>query len=125
MRDVAPETDLVRLLRDAQQGDSATLQLLLAEVYPAVVQYARRRIRHLRDSDDRADDIAQEVLLRFIGKLHTCAATTPSGLFAWTLAITRNAAIDTLRQHSGEAEWISSVPDLDALQDGFASSYYP
>lgn len=120
MRDIDSDTDLIALLRDAQQDDSAALHLLLAEIYPAVLLYARRRVKGMRDAGDRAEDVTQEVLLRIVQKLHTCNASTPSSLFAWALAITRNAAIDMLRQHHGEAEWIRSVPDFDALQEDFS-----
>lgn len=125
MRDIGSETDLITLLHDAKQGDSAALHLLLAEIYPSVLLYARRRVKGTRDADDRAEDVTQEVLLRVIHKLHTCEASTPPSLFAWVLAITRNAAIDMLRQHHSEAEWVRSVPDLDVVQEEFSLAGSP
>lgn len=120
MRDKVSDADLIALLRDAQGGDSTALHLLLAEMYPAVLLYARRRVKGTRDAADRAEDIAQEVLLRVIDKLHTCGADRPASLFAWVLAITRNAAIDTLRQHHSQAEWVQSMPEFDPVQEDFS-----
>jgi RNA polymerase sigma factor (sigma-70 family) len=119
MRHNVSDADLIALLRDAQDGDSTALHRLLAEMYPAVLLYAQRRVKGTRDAPDRAEDIAQEVLLRVIDRLHTCAADRPASLFAWVLAITRNAAIDTLRQLHSQAEWVRSMPELDLVQEDF------
>ena len=88
---------LVPLLHAAIAGDEASLETLLTRIHPAIVGYARRRLRVVREAEDVAQDIAQEVLIRVAQNIGDCRATTDAQIHAWYLTITRHLVIDLLR----------------------------
>lgn len=87
---------LARLMRSAQDGDTAAYTGLLQEVAPLVRQTIRRRLGALQFQD--VEDLVQDVLL----SLHAARATyDPARPFLpWLMALVRNRGADGARRYA-------------------------
>jgi RNA polymerase sigma-70 factor, ECF subfamily len=81
-----------RTVSRARAGDDAALRELVEAAYPTVRRWALVRTGHPAD----ADDLAQDVLVRMIRKLHTFHGD--ARFESWLYALTRNAALDRNRR---------------------------
>ncbi len=108
--DRPPDADL--LLR-ARTGDEAAFTELVARWYPRIHRWALGQT----DDPDSAEDIAQQVLIRF--HLHLGGFRGNSRLSTWLFQVTRNAARDALRRRrrrEGMMErFHSAVPAVPAV----------
>ncbi|MPZ55239.1 MAG: sigma-70 family RNA polymerase sigma factor [Rhizobiales bacterium] len=85
---------LARLMRRAQEGQSAAYAELLREVAPLLRSEIRRRLRFLPPQD--VEDLVQDVLL----SLHVVRSTyDPARPFLpWLMAIAHNRVVDGIRR---------------------------
>lgn len=81
-----------RTVSRARQGDEAALRDLVEAAYPTVRRWALVRAGDPAD----ADDLAQDVLVTMIRKLHTFQGD--ARFESWLYALTRNAALDRYRR---------------------------
>jgi len=111
------ETTLDELAKAACCGSRRDMERLLEVLRPVVARWAIV----LTGSPDKAEDVAQAVLLRIHRSIESY---TPSGKFAaWAYRITRNVAADDARSEQrdqgrvdritreGTAAWLSHRPD--------------
>ena len=115
MHSDTPDADLLALLDAAREGDPDALEGLLTEIYPSVRLHAHRRVRHRRDAESLADDVAQETLLRVIRSIASCQANTPGALYRWALTITNRVCADLAR--CPREACIQSTPNLEVLAE--------
>lgn len=113
MAGTTPDT-LIRLLHAAQRGDRTALEALLTRIHPAIIGYARRRLHGVREPEEVAQDLAQEVLIRVAEQITTCRATSEAQMHGWYLTITRHLIIDFLRAPSVRREQTDDVEACEA-----------
>lgn len=89
--------ELVRLLRAAQDGDTASAESLLTALHIPILDYLRTRAPDRGCRDDLAEDLAQEALIRIAENLHSCRAESDGQLLAWALTVARNRLVDYFR----------------------------
>ena len=102
--------DLDDLLRRCIKGDALAWEVLVRQLQGRVFGVARF---YLRDREE-ARDIAQEALIRVYRSLDTYRMGT--NFTAWVLRITRNCAIDRLRQLRASPR-TEELPDDDLIAD--------
>ena len=86
-------------------GEAAAFDELIARWHPGVWRYARR----MAGSDDAADDVAQDVLVRGLSRLDDPARIRP-----WIFGIARRVLIDRLRARYATPA-VADV-ELDAIE---------
>ena len=86
-----------QLMASAQNGDRAAYDRLLREIVPFIAALAAREHR----SQDRVDDVVQDVLLTVHRVRHTYDPSRP--FKPWLAAISRRRSIDLLRRKSRRA----------------------
>jgi RNA polymerase sigma-70 factor, ECF subfamily len=82
------------LVQRAKDGDKTAFVVLYERYQPLVFSYVYYRV----DDQAQAEDIAAEVFVRMVAKIHSYRATSP--LLAWLYTIARNLIIDHYRQTS-------------------------
>jgi len=110
--------DLDDLLRRCIKGDALAWEVLVRRLQGRVYGVARF---YLHDREE-ARDIAQEALIRVYRSLDTFKVGT--NFTAWVLRITRNCAIDRLRQLR-VAPRIEELPDDDLVADAACTLAQP
>jgi RNA polymerase sigma-70 factor (ECF subfamily) len=111
------EPTLDELANAARSGSRRDMERFLGAVRPVVARWAIV----LTGNPDKAEDVAQAVLVRIHGSLESY---TPSGKFtAWAYRVTRNVAADAARTEQRDqdrihkitreymAAWLSHRPD--------------
>ncbi|GAA3037260.1 sigma-70 family RNA polymerase sigma factor [Kitasatospora albolonga] len=102
-----------RLVVAAQEGDEASIAVLVAGAYPHVRRFAFSLCASSQDAEDAAQD-AMIVLFRKVGTLRASAA-----LASWMFRIVRNECLRRARQlvHAGETgpEALAASAEEDAL----------
>ena len=93
------------LVRAAQQGDAAAMELLLGRHYDRVHAVCRRIAGASRD----ADDAAQEAMIRIVRNLDRFDGRSAFG--TWAYRIATNTALDELRKRKRR-------PQLHVIGDG-------
>jgi RNA polymerase sigma-70 factor (ECF subfamily) len=108
-----------QLMAAAQEGDRAAYERLLRKILPFIRAIARRR----QATEDRVDDVVQEVLLSVHRVRHTYDPARP--FEAWLAAIADRRSIDVLRRCTRRAaveiadpEAYENVPDPGANREG-------
>lgn len=86
--------DEALLVRDFVAGDAAAFDALYAQHHPALVRLLRGRV----GSTAAAEDLAQEVMIRAMGRLAEFDHRAP--LWPWLRRIAINASIDAMRARS-------------------------
>ena len=104
-----------QLMAAAQEGDRAAYERLLRKIVPFIRAIARRR----HPTEDRVDDVVQEVLLSVHRVRHSYDPARP--FEAWLAAIGERRSIDVLRRCTRRAaveivdpEGYENVPDPGA-----------
>jgi RNA polymerase sigma-70 factor (ECF subfamily) len=87
--------DQVRLIRQAQRGDAEACAVLYDRHYNAVYRYCYYRV----SDAELAQDLASEVFVRMVEKLHTFKMRGRP-LLAWLYTIARNLITDLHRRNS-------------------------
>jgi RNA polymerase sigma-70 factor, ECF subfamily len=108
-----------QLMGAAQEGDRAAYERLLRETIPFIRAIAARR----HASEDRIDDVVQEVLLTVHRVRHTYDPARP--FERWLAAITERRSIDLLRRRvrraaveSSDQHAYETFPDAGANREG-------
>ena len=97
------ETTLEELATAARSGSRRDMERFLEVLRPVVARWAVV----LTGSPDKAEDVAQAVLLRIHRSIESY---TPSGKFtAWAYRITRNVAADTARTEQRDQDRIDKI----------------
>jgi RNA polymerase sigma-70 factor, ECF subfamily len=94
----------------AQEGDRAAYERLLADILPALRDFARRRL----GDDVAAEDVVQEVLLSVHRARRTYRPERP--FEPWLFAIARNAITDFHRARARRKGREEALPEDDLLQ---------
>jgi RNA polymerase sigma-70 factor (ECF subfamily) len=102
--------DLEDLLQRCKRGDALAWEALVRQLQGRVYGLARF---YLGDREE-ARDIAQDVFIRIYRNLGSFQ--TGTNFVAWALRITRNCAIDRLRQNRAKPP-TAGLPDDDKLVD--------
>jgi len=103
------------LARRAQRGDRAAFAEIYDRHYQAIYTYVFYRV-----SDALlAEDLAADVFVRLVEKIHTFTPNKP--ILAWLYTIARNLVIDHHRRH-GRTTLVSLDDDLDAADDDPAAA---
>lgn len=110
--------DLDDLLRRCIKGDAIAWEVLVRQLQGRVHGVARF---YLRDGEE-ARDIAQEALIRVYRSLDTYRMGT--NFTAWVLRITRNCAIDRLRQLRASPQ-TEELPDDELVADATCAFVQP
>lgn len=84
---------LTFLLAQAKQGDSAALDTLVSQFQIYVYRYTRKRVSELQD----AEDIAQEVMIRFVKHIRRVRKDTH--IKPWLTKVASRLIIDFYRKH--------------------------
>lgn len=101
--------DESRLIKLAQRGDADACAALYDRHYDAVYRYCYYRV----SDADLAQDLASEVFVRMVDKLHTFRVRGRP-LLAWLYTIARNLVVDAHRQNGR----VTHLPLQDAPQLG-------
>jgi len=101
------DADLDRLARQAQAGDPAALDDLLALMRPLVVGRCRKFLPY----NDEAEEAAQEALLTIATKLHTWTGAGP--VRGWVVAVSSNSARTAYRTMRRRAVENHALPPTD------------
>lgn len=88
------------LVRRAQAGERAAMELLIESYRPAVRSHA---LRMLRDADD-ANDATQETFVKAFKGLNTFDPARP--LLPWLMRICSNCCVDTIRNRRHQTDTI-------------------
>lgn len=105
---IADEPTLAHLMKAAQDGDKAAVNVLLSEVGLWLERYFRRRL-----PPHQIDDLVQDVLIAFYTKRATWDPARP--FLPWLAAIARYRWVDHLRKvykHDGK-----ELMEDDAVED--------
>ena len=107
-------SDLVQLVKRADEKDSEAIQELMRRFRPALFRCARIYV----SNDQDAEDLVQETFIKAFSTLDTLdnAAAFPG----WIKRICRNAGVDRTRRHPEHRETVFSempVPDEDMEYD--------
>jgi RNA polymerase sigma-70 factor (ECF subfamily) len=118
-KESAVEQDLIdELVRAAVAGDSAARDRLLAEVYPLVLGYCRRRLSRRDSAIGSADDVAQEICLAVVAALRSYVVSGRS-FRSFVFGIAANKVADAFRAMGrNRTEPMADVPDGPVLHDG-------
>lgn len=100
----------MELVDEANRGDAQALEVLFCKHYETVYRLAYRWCGIRED----AEDIAQEVFIKVVGKLHTFGKR--SSFKTWLYRITMNAAKDSGRKKTRTADHESAF-DEERNQD--------
>ncbi len=103
------------LVRRAQSGDRAAFAGIYDRHYQAVYTYIFYRV----SDAPLAEDLAADVFVRLVEKIHTFTPNKP--ILAWLYTIARNLVIDHHRRH-GRTTLVSLDDDLDADNDDPAAA---
>ncbi|MGD8399076.1 MAG: RNA polymerase sigma factor [Anaerolineae bacterium] len=103
--------DETELIRRAQRGDAEACAMLYDRHYDAVYRYCFFRVGEV----EVAQDVAGEVFLRMVEKLHTYKVRGRP-LLAWLYTIARNLCIDVHRRNGREKQL--PLEDLGSVIDG-------
>jgi RNA polymerase sigma-70 factor (ECF subfamily) len=112
------QTLIDKLVGAAVAGDSAARDRLLAEVYPLVLSYCRRRLSRRDSVIGSADDVAQEICLAVVTALKTYVVSGRS-FRSFVFGIAANKVADAFRAISrNRTDPMVDVPDGSVLHDG-------
>jgi len=111
---VFKQDELNRLLQQTGQGDRGAFADLYRQTSPKLFGIC---LRLLRDRDD-AEEVLQEIYVTVWRRAASFDATR-AGAITWLIALSRNRAIDRLRQHR-RAVLVSE--DLDEVMDKEATA---
>lgn len=103
------------LVRRAQRGDRAAFAEIYDRHYQAVYTYVFYRV----GDAPLAEDLAADVFVRLVEKIHTFTPNKP--ILAWLYTIARNRVIDYRRRH-GRTTLVALDDDLDADNDDPAAA---
>lgn len=114
MEDITEDISVEKL----QKGDDEEFKILIKKIFPAVSIYLKNSFRF---SDEIAEDIFQEVLIRTINHLQTF--NDFKGLRSWFFTVTRNVALDIKRHKKVEKNYISelSESEIQEIRDSLIS----
>lgn len=101
--DADPEA-LYDQFRQAQDGDTEALELLLRGLRPLLLHEIRPRVRSSTATEAVAEELTQDALVRVAKGLSGCRAQTETQLRAWCRTIARRRVIDWYRRRSAERE---------------------
>jgi RNA polymerase sigma-70 factor (ECF subfamily) len=101
-----PDPDDAELVAQLQAGEEDAFEKLLARYRRPIINFAYRLLGNAAD----ADDVAQEVFVRFYRNIHTYR---PRAKFStWLFALARNACLDRLRYRQRHpTEPLNSAPE--------------
>ena len=106
------------LARAAVGGDSAARDQIIAEVYPLVLRYCRRRLGRTDSVIGSADDVAQEVCLAVVAALRKYPISGRS-FRSFVYGIGANKVADAFRAMGrNRTDPTTDVPDGAVLDDG-------
>jgi RNA polymerase sigma-70 factor, ECF subfamily len=106
------------LVRAAVGGDGAAGDQLIAEIYPPVLRYCRRRLGRTDSVIGSADDVAQEVCLAVVAALRKYVISGRS-FRSFVYGIAANKVADAFRAMGrNRTDAMAEVPDGPVLGDG-------
>jgi RNA polymerase sigma-70 factor, ECF subfamily len=106
------------LVRAAVGGDGAAGDQLIAEIYPPVLRYCRRRLGRTDSVIGSADDVAQEVCLAVVAALRKYVISGRS-FRSFVYGIAANKVADAFRAMGrNRTDAMAEVPDGPVLDDG-------
>jgi RNA polymerase sigma-70 factor, ECF subfamily len=107
-----------KLVGAAVAGDGAARDRLIAELYPLVLRYCRRRLPRHDSLLGSADDVAQEICLAAVAALRSYVVSGRS-FRSFVFAIAANKVADAFRAMSrNRTEPTADLPDGPVLHDG-------
>ena len=107
--DASPQFDH-ELVAEAQAGDPAALQALIAAIRPAVFRYCRSRLATYAGGVDAADDVAQETCVAVLKVLPRYQQQGPP-FAAFVYAIASNKVADAQRSFRRSAVLVEEFPE--------------
>lgn len=87
----------LRAVRNGTVGASdvnAPLSRLLERALRLLLSYSWRRVRHLPDAQDVAEDIAQRAAIRIARSITSCQAESDGEFLSWMLTIAQHTIVD-------------------------------
>jgi RNA polymerase sigma-70 factor (ECF subfamily) len=112
------QTLIDKLVGAVVAGDSAARDRLIAEVYPLVLRYCRRRLSSRESVLGSADDVAQEICLAVVAALQTYVVSGRS-FRSFVFGIAANKVADAYRAMGrNRTEPMADLPDRPVLHDG-------
>lgn len=98
--------ELIKLIKRAKQGDSASYDELVNRYRKAAISWARDIVR----DDHLAEDVAQEAFLRMIAKLHQLQEEQK--FTTWFRLLVRRLSMNYIRNAQHYREWtVNAVPE--------------
>ena len=93
MAEISPEAeDLAALIRRAQDGSEAALEILIARFQDRIAGF----VYSLIGRDDAIEDLCHDIFIKMISGLP--GLKNPDAFEAWLFRIARNVAMDSLRR---------------------------
>ena len=93
MAEISPEAeDLAALIRRAQDGSEAALEILIARFQDRIAGF----VYSLIGRDDAIEDLCHDIFIKMISGLS--GLKNPDAFEAWLFRIARNVAMDSLRR---------------------------
>lgn len=108
-QDAGPQFDH-ELVADAQAGDPAAIEKLIAAIRPLVFRYCRSRLASYAGGLDAADDVAQETCVAVLKVLPRYERQGPP-FVAFVYAIASNKVADAQRSFRRSAVLVDELPD--------------
>lgn len=104
------ESELLALVRQAQEGDTAAFGKVYDHFFDSVYRYAAFRL-----PEAVCEDLVADVFVKAWEKLHTYKARKQVPFGAWLFRIVRHTVIDAYRRHREYEEVPENMEDPDAL----------
>lgn len=98
------------LVREAQQGNKAAVELLITQTYPAVLRFVRFKV----GQDALSWDISQIVYEKAWGKLHLFDAGR-GRILPWLLTIAHHTLLDYFRSKAGKEQGREQPLDVELV----------
>ncbi len=126
MAEISPEVeDLAALIRRAQDGSEAALEILITRYQDRIAGF----VYSLIGRDDAIEDLCHDIFIKMISALP--GLKNPESFEAWLFRIARNVAMDSLRRKrlwrmfvpfEPKHEQIAEAPRADSRLESFRAA---